>query len=665
MEKTYSVNEAARLLGYSRNSIYGFLKDGDIKSVRIGKGKFRIPQSEIDRFVGGGEKSVDYARDDMAEKMENKRMVERVVAKSKEDFQPEAQGPLILPNPRPGKSLEELSGEPPLYTLRLWFEERVNIPRLFDWFIGLSSIILGISMFLHSKQVDLLLVGRFSIWFTPIRLALILSGLGLIVADMIQEEYLRYRNLSNYFRIVLFVTYLGLSWILFQGNDIDGFLIYGLFSLAILLEAATEVRSSTAYALYIQGLFLGTALIFLFYPANYSLSPIAGGLFTLLNGFKWVYVLFVIAFSLIILFGLLWDRKVLKMASGFCGILLTLLALHYANNNYWDRAFFVLLAGMIGMILPFWETFKHKFEIDRPMVFRMFGIVLMFFSLVVVLISITQSILMKDANRNLAEKADFGRITVENAVIGGFSALDGIAQNPLFQAAFKKGDLQGMDSFTKAIFKNTNDLGVVIVLNEAGVAVSSYPFSEDIVGSSFTTEIFFRNTIANNQYFSRTIEPLSSVSKNAIILSTPIVEAGNVVIGAIVATVSLDALGDSLQDIATSEQEQRVALIDVDGRWLVSSAGELIGEKIAESDTTNLLWSRTTGAEIGYDSLGKYTLFRSSKSRELGWTVTVTEPIFQILNVSRSGLMIVLFLLSVAVLTVSFSFVFSKPKKQE
>ncbi|KKT83268.1 MAG: hypothetical protein UW80_C0018G0019 [Microgenomates group bacterium GW2011_GWC1_44_9] len=140
------VNEAARLLGYSRNSIYGFLKDGDIKSVRIGKGKFRIPQSEIDRFVGGGEKSVDYARDDMAEKMENKRMVERVVAKSKEDFQPEAQGPLILPNPRPGKSLEELSGEPPLYTLRLWFEERVNIPRLFDWFIGLSSIILGFNL---------------------------------------------------------------------------------------------------------------------------------------------------------------------------------------------------------------------------------------------------------------------------------------------------------------------------------------------------------------------------------------------------------------------------------------------------------------------------------------------------------------------------------------
>ena len=53
MEKTYSVKEASKLLGYSTNSVYSFLKDGDIKSVRIGKGKFRIPQSEIDKFLGG------------------------------------------------------------------------------------------------------------------------------------------------------------------------------------------------------------------------------------------------------------------------------------------------------------------------------------------------------------------------------------------------------------------------------------------------------------------------------------------------------------------------------------------------------------------------------------------------------------------------------------
>ena len=57
MKKTYSVSETAKILGYSTNSIYGFLKEGLINSVRIGKGKFRIPEKEIEKFEGNkGEK---------------------------------------------------------------------------------------------------------------------------------------------------------------------------------------------------------------------------------------------------------------------------------------------------------------------------------------------------------------------------------------------------------------------------------------------------------------------------------------------------------------------------------------------------------------------------------------------------------------------------------
>src|SRR3989339_120537 len=652
MEKTYSVKEASKLLGYSMNSIYSFLKDGDIKSVRIGKGKFRIPQSEIDKFLGAGASK---------EKLEDKKMVEKMVAEVKEEVAPTEPGPVILPLPRPGKSLEELGGEKPLTVIKLWFEERVTIPKLFDWFISLSSIILGASMYLHTKQVDALTVGRFSIWFTPIRISLMLSGLGLIIADMIQEEFVRYRNLSNYFRVVLFVTYLGLSWILLQGSDIDGFMIYGLFAVTILIEAAFAVKSSTAYMLFIQGLLISTALIFVLFPADPSLSQISGGLLLMLDGFKWIWTMVVVSLIMITLYGFFWEKKVLKTFSAFCGILLIFLALYFANNNYWDRAFFILIAGMIGLIEPIWELFKLKFQTDRPMVFRMFGTVLMFFSLVIILIAIVQSILLQDANRNLAEKADFGRLTAENVVNSGFSALDGIAQNPLFQKAFKAGDTAGMDSFTKAIFKSNADLGIVLVLDNSGKAISSYPFSSDVVGRYYMSEIFFRSVSAENKYFSRTVEPLAGVSNTAIIIGTPITEKG-LVIGAMVATVNLNAMGDRLEEIATSSLDQKVTLIDGGGRWLFVPQTGVVGERVAESDTTNLLWSRTTGAEIGYDSAGKYSLFSSGKAKDLNWTVVVSQPIFSILDVSRSGLMIVLFLLSVAVLTVSFSFVFSKKR---
>ena len=51
MAATYTVKQVANILGYSTNSIYTFLKEKRIKGVRVGRGRFRIPQSELDRLL--------------------------------------------------------------------------------------------------------------------------------------------------------------------------------------------------------------------------------------------------------------------------------------------------------------------------------------------------------------------------------------------------------------------------------------------------------------------------------------------------------------------------------------------------------------------------------------------------------------------------------------
>src|SRR3989339_1765629 len=51
MAATYTVKQVAEILGYSTNSIYSFLKEKRIKGVRVGKGRFRIPQSELNRLL--------------------------------------------------------------------------------------------------------------------------------------------------------------------------------------------------------------------------------------------------------------------------------------------------------------------------------------------------------------------------------------------------------------------------------------------------------------------------------------------------------------------------------------------------------------------------------------------------------------------------------------
>src|SRR5262245_14930218 len=51
MSKTYTVKQVAEILGYSTNSIYSFIDEGRLKGVRVGKGRFRIPEEELNRVL--------------------------------------------------------------------------------------------------------------------------------------------------------------------------------------------------------------------------------------------------------------------------------------------------------------------------------------------------------------------------------------------------------------------------------------------------------------------------------------------------------------------------------------------------------------------------------------------------------------------------------------
>ena len=227
-EKVYTVKEAARLLGYSTNTVYAHLRSGEIKSVRVGRGKFRIPASELSKFEGVSD-------------MERKSVEEGVVEWAVEP------APLVLPTPRPGRSLADLAGESPWHVIKLWLAERVGLPRLFDWFTGLASIVLGLSMFLYNRQLDSLIGGNLAEWFWPLRLALIIAGFGLILADMIQEEFTLYRHLNNVFRVILVVVYFFLTYLSVRMGDADGVIINGLFGAVILLEAVFDLSSTVSY----------------------------------------------------------------------------------------------------------------------------------------------------------------------------------------------------------------------------------------------------------------------------------------------------------------------------------------------------------------------------------------------------------------------------------
>lgn len=644
MNKTYNVSEAAKILGYSKNSIYSFLKSGEIKSSRLGKGKIRIPQSEIDRLLG------------------KEPLIEVEVPKL--IVKPEPPKPLVLGTPRQGKSLSEIQSDKPFRTIVLWFQERAGLPILFDWFVALSSVILGISLFLYNKQLDSFLVGRFAIWFTPIKIALLAGGVGLILADMLKDEQLLYRNFHNIFRFVLIATYLGLAFLLIPARDIDGFLINGLFALVILIEALFGVLSSTAYMFYIQGLLVGVTLIVRFYPSDSGLSSLSTVITGVFGNFSSTFSFLAFIIIALTLFGYFWNKMVLKVVLGVSGLLLVALSVYYANAGYYARSFFILITGMVGILLPFWEEFKLRYDTDRTLVFRMFGTIFLAFSLAILIIASVQTILINNGNKNLLEKANFVKITVESNVTDAVSTLEGLTQNAVFLRSFASRNSTDLTSFLKAVFKNNRSFDNVAIFDPSGNPLAVYPESTELSGNNFSNEPFFINASAGTQiYVSQKVEYFSPDIQKAVIVAIPISEnLGGKVLGVAAVTLSAEYLSDEMQTIAEGTVGQVITVVDDDGKWIVFPETGAIGASVTEADATFDLWNKNLGQAQGYDRLGRYSMFVSERSDTLSWAVVVSQPMATALDVSRSGLVLILFLLLVSALIVVFSYVFSKTR---
>ena len=645
-DKVYTVKEAANLLGYSTNTVYGYLRSGEIKSVRVGRGKFRIPASELSKFEEAAEKS-----DSPVETEEEEREV--VVVES----------PAILPSPRPGRSLEALSGETPWHIIKLWLAERVGLPRLFDWLVALASIVLGLSMFLYNRQLDILVAGNLSEWFLPIRLTLIIAGFGLILADMIQEEFTIYKHLNNIFRVILMVVYFALAYIQMKAGDMDGLIINGLFAGIILLEAVFGVMSSTAYAVYIGGLIIGIVLAFRYFPDTTGLSSISIAIYKVIDGYGVLLNGVALALLILLVWGYMTSKRVFRVVLGVCGILLVALSVHYATESYWARSFFILVAAMIGMLLPFWEEFKYRTEVDRTLVFRMFGTILMTFSLAIILIGIVQSILLRSAFINLSEKADYGRVVVDGAVENSTSALEGLVGNELFREALLKGNSEDLTSFSKALFKNYQDFNNITIVNLDGEAVAVYP----LVGEksvTFSDQGYFSDVVrGGNNYFS-TISERYPYGEKTVVVGVPVKESDGKIIGGVFASYNMNVLGDRLQELGAEDSGQHLGLLDIDGRWLTNIDQDLVGTKVSETDATYLSWLSEKKINVGYNGSGRYSVVVISGAKNIDWTVTLSQPVFAVLDISNSGLATVMFLLFVIATVVAISYALVRQEEE-
>ena len=126
MSKTYTVKQVAGALGFSTNTVYKYLEEGRIKATRLGKeGRFRIPEAEVVRLL-----------------------------------QLKGENPQIAPVLQEPKENSESED----YNLKLGLLNKVSDPDLFDWFLSLTAIFLGIAYFLFPLPHQYISFEPYRLW---------------------------------------------------------------------------------------------------------------------------------------------------------------------------------------------------------------------------------------------------------------------------------------------------------------------------------------------------------------------------------------------------------------------------------------------------------------------------------------------------------------------
>lgn len=148
-------------------------------------------------------------------------------------------------------------------------------------------------------------------------------------------------------------------------------------------------------------------------------------------------------------------------------------------------------------------------------------------------------------------------------------------------------------------------------------------------------------------------------------IAVPVANTKNVVSGVLVVAISGLNMSDKLQQIGQGDLDQEVISIGSEGRIMihpdVSKLNTLVNESTADYD----LWKSDVENLEGFNWRGVNCLFGASKLAEYNQTVIVSEPIQKALDVSKSWLAWMLYLILIVGVIVLISYIYIKNTRPE
>jgi excisionase family DNA binding protein len=597
MPKGYNVKQVAEILGYSTNSIYAFLKEGRLKGIRLGKGRFRIPQEEIDRLLLTTPK--------------NETAVPKTVA---------------------GKKSQDLGITPsPEINLEINLQKRLlKIPPLFVWYIGITSVIMGASLFIGTDISYKINAASYQFLFLPLKMALITGGLGLLISDFVGKEMRLWRKV---FRWLLFSSYLILAVFLGLAKDLLSFTIFGTLALVLLIRFSGKLGSVVAFRLCFF-------LLLIFIPPSILFSKaitLPEKILFLTNNpwrFSLIYLSFLLVYGLILKWTQNRSRLIFWLVLLLADLLLIAISWINAQNLYWSKALFLLLTALTAFFVPWWSSFNFSLKRDRLMVFSGFALILSFILTTVLVIHLMQANLVAYAQIQLKDKAVYGQVLVDQILDSEQSSLEVAAAHPLLGSFFqdKEAQHESLMGFLRLVKASNQYFRRLVVMDKTGDVLAYYPRLSVFEGKNFRFRDYFQQVLSSQKtYISGVIVGITN--DPIVVIATPIFDDQKNLIGVISGALDLNLLNNQLQKIANSNLGEYFLLLDNTDNYVVHPDSQAIGLNFKE--------------KVNQDTA---SLIKVSQAlNHLNWTIIVQVPASKVLAPGRTTLVTVYLVISLLV----------------
>lgn len=571
MPKTYTVKEVADILGFSTNSIYTFLKEKRLRGVRIGKGRFRIPEEELSRVLHLSKKSplvspslVPKSRD-----VPIPTLASTSPSISTSVFAPVVQeGDAVFIAPSKNDFVNEQRG--------------LLAPNIFDWFIGLGAVVAGIGLFLFNSSFTTTEFPRMIVVYPIIRVVLIGGGIGILISSLFGQTV----GWKRVFQFILAGMGVINAYGLMRSGDMEGAALYGALAFVIALTNLVRFGGIVAIGLYVSFVSVLYPLVMMWFPTDMHIMSfaLASGISALVLGIMAMLV----AFVLLVCFwgGYAGNRVMFLIGAWLLAMCDIALAIWYAHLQYWSRSFFVMVIGAFTAILPYWwplqQKLSRRYTILLHGLFACIGIVMILALLVVYLL---QQSVWGNREREIINKLHLGHSRLTNAMTSVQSTLVVAASNGDFVASLIHRDITTLYKYSKIVYESNPNIRRLVFLDKDGMGIALYPYGT-FDEPNFSYRDYYQEVKKTGKPYVSDVflaKP-DQTARYVVVLAVPLYDAKAKFVGVVTASMDLDRIGLQLNQIATSKQGEYFVVVDGKGVILSHPDSKMIGSIAPKSD---------------------------------------------------------------------------------